>query len=218
MKNLKKTASIAGAVAIGLYFVFDFISTIINLFSMRGVEGVSILNSLGGMFKTLVLFGFMAFYLIYGIIKKNDKNDKVMNILLLVAFGLLSLSYIRGIINLFSVIFKYAKYLNKWYIAGNIINVLVYITNIAIWVLLALNVISLLTKKKMPSKIFTYVVFGLLAFSLVLELAYSVTALITGFNFRTLLILIGGILMAIFMIVFKACLGYVILENTKEIK
>ena len=217
MKN-KKTVSFIGIAALALYFIVYIIEEIISMVVYSKIPGYSILPMIGAIFKNIIIFGLLGFYLIYDLLKKSDNYDRLIIIFLLIIFGYEVLSNIRGLGSSIVYIIKAGKYLNGLNIVGNILNLVARIANVGIFALIGLNILGLLIKKKLPFKMFTFISWGLMALIFVINFINSTLALIQGFSVRNLIICTLGIIALFFMTVFKASLNYVIYDKTKGIK
>ncbi len=220
LEKLKKPAVIAGVVAIGVYFVLHLIMNIVNFVGVgRFLTFKTVFDTLVSDVRLLILYGFVAFYLIYQLKKKNDNNDKLMNVLLAIALGLMLFQSIGSIGNIISFIIKYNKTISRWYLIEEIIYIFMNLANIVIMAALGINVIGLLSNKKLPFKLFTIIGGVALCVVLLLEIGSIICDIVAyGLNIRNLLLILLSLLATIAMLVFRACTGIVLYNKTKEIK
>ena len=219
-KNLKKIFSIIGIVAIGIYLFFYLITSGINLFSNLRLVGftASILSSLWTIFKNIVIYGFMCFYLIYEMIKKSDKHDKVFHIILFVAFCIIALSSFIGIINKISTLVKVGHYLNGIKIVGYIVDILNNILKIGLATLFGINTMGLVVNKKLPTKILTFIIWGLLALILINSVISIIITLIGTINARIILVALGALINSFALSVAETCLAFILYDKSKSEK
>ena len=118
----------------------------------------------------------MCSFLIYEIEKKSDKHDKVLNIILFVSFCILALSSLISIFKTIGVIVKAIKYLNGLSIITYIISILNNILRIGLFVLFGINIMELIMNKNKASKIFTFIIWGLLVLILTVFIIFEVNS------------------------------------------
>ena len=219
-KDLKKIFSIIGIIAIGIYLFFYLITSGINLFSNLRLLGFSFstISTLWSTFSNLVLYGFIGFYLIYEMIKKSNKYDKVINIILFVDFCILALSSFVSIINTISTLASIGSHLNGIRIFSYVINLFNHILRIGLFVLFGINTMGIILKKKVPSKILTFIIWGLLVVILINSIISVILSLIGPLNVRIVLTSLGSLINSFSLSVGEACLAYLFYDKLKNAK
>ena len=215
-KNLKKIFTIIGLVAIGLYLLGIIVTTSINIISNIHVIGYPILSNLWTMTKSIIIYGFMCAFLIYELAKKSDKHDKVLNIILFVSFCILALSSLISIFKTIGVIVKAIKYLNGLSIITYIISILNNILRIGLFALFGINIMELIMNKNKASKIFTFIIWGLLVLIFSNSLVSTIISLIGKLNVGLILVNLGSLFNGFTLAVFQACLAFVIYKKLND--
>ena len=215
-KNLKKIFTIIGIVAIGLYLLGIILTTSINIISNIHVLGYPILSNLWTMTKSIIIYGFMGAVLIYELVKKSDKHDKVLNIILFVSFCILALSSLTSIFKTFGVIIKASNYLNGLTIITYIISILNNILRIGLFALFGINIMELIIKKNKASKILTFIIWGLLVLVFTNSLVSTIISLIGKINVGLILVNLGSLFNGFTLAIFQACLAFVIYKKLND--
>lgn len=215
-KNLKKIFTIIGIVAVGLYLLGIILTTSINIMSNIHVLGYPILSNLWTMTKSIIIYGFMGAILIYELVKKSDKHDKVLNIILFVCFCLLALSSLISIFKTFGVIIKASNYLNGLTIITYIISILNNILRIGLFALFGINIMELIMKKNKASKILTFIILGLLVLVFSNSLVSTIISLIGKINVGLILVNLGSLFNGFSLAIFQACLAFVIYKKLND--
>ena len=217
-KNLKKVFLIVGIVAAAIYLVGFLISTGISLFSSSYITGSLVLSNLWALTKAFVLYGFVLAFFIYEMVKKSDKKDRVLNIILFVVFCLLALSCISSIFSRINTLVKAAYYLNGLTIVSYIIDILNGILRIGLFVLLGINTIFLVLSKSKAAKILTFIIIGLIALVFLNSILSTILLLIGKTNVRLILISLGSLFNGFSLSVFQASLAYIIYDKLKGLE
>ncbi len=219
-KDLKKTFSIIGLIAVGLYLLFYLINNGINTFTTISMVGfnASTLSNIWAAFRTIILYGFMCFYLIFEITKKDNKNDKTMNIILFVVFCIIVLSSIISIGKTISTLVNYSNRLNGIIIFGYILDIIIFIFKIGLSVIFAINTMGLVVNKKMPAKVFMIIIFVLIGIIFLNTIASIIIDLIVSFNFKFVLLSINSFICILALSAFEGSLAYILYEKSKAIK
>ena len=215
-KNLKKIFTIIGIVAVGLYLLGIILTTSINIMSNIHVLGYPILSNLWTMTKSIIIYGFMGAILIYELVKKSDKHDKVLNIILFVSFCILALSSLISIFKTFGVIIKARNYLNGLSIITYIISILNNILRIGLFALFGINIMELIMKKNKVSKILTFIILGLLVLVFSNSLVSTIVSLIGKINVGLILVNLGSLFNGFTLAIFQACLAFVIYKKLND--
>ena len=218
-KNLKKTLSIIGIVFIALYLVFFLITTSANLIGSYYLSGLTVLSNVWSILKAIILYGFIGFYFIYELVKKSDKHDKAINIVLFVVFCILALSNFVSMCSTIHTFFVYISHGNALIIIRYLIDILNYMFKIGALVLLSINTMRLILNKNKNSKlskILTIIIVGLLALVLVNSSISIIINLIRMFNIKYLLLSIGYLINNFSLMAFQSCLAYVIYKLLKN--
>ena len=215
-KNLKKIFTIIGIIAVGLYLLGIIVTTSINILSNIHVLGYPMLSNLWTMTKSIIIYGFMGAVLIYELVKKSDKHDKVLNIILFVSFCILALSSLISIFKTFGVIIKARNYLNGLSIITYLINILNNILRIGLFTLFGINIMELIMKKNKASKILTFIIFGLLVLVFTNSLVSTILSLIGKINVGLILVNLGSLFNGFSLAIFQACLAFVIYKKLND--
>lgn len=218
-KNLKKIFSIIGIVAIGIYLLFYLIVGNVNLFTnLKHGFSFTIISNLWSIFKNILIYGFIGAYLIYELVKKSNKKDKVMNIILFVVFCIIALSNFAGIITRGSSIAKYSRSLNGMYIISYVLDIISYIVKIGAFALFGINTMGLIINKKMPIKILTFIILGLLALVFVIASISIILRIVGLFVIKNVLLSIGSLIINFSLLIAEGSLAYIIYDKFKNIK
>lgn len=219
-KDLKKIFLIIGIVAVGIFLLFSVISTTINIVSNITIIGLnsSIFSNIWSIFKTILIYGFMCFFLIYELVKKSNKRDKVINIIVFVVFCILALSSFIDIFKVIHTLTKYGHYYNGIRIVSCIISILSSFLKIGLFVLFGINTMGLALNKNKATKVLTIIILSLIVLVFVNSLITTILNLIIASNIRNVLSTLSSSIASFALAIFQASLAYIIYNKIKNYK
>jgi len=211
MKSKRKVFSVIGVILFIVYFIVILIQNVMNMMSYPRNAAYMLIFSI---VKNIILYGYVTFYLFYQALKKDNKTDKVLNIILIVIMGFMVIEDLRQL-------FSYITLLQHGYMTTIIVILMILrvVFSLIVDGLIGVSVFGLVLKnKKYPFKLFMILSLVGLGLLLLSSIGYDVTNILYQGNIRYVLFNILSYISGILFITAQVFLILVIHENKKEIQ